>query len=297
MFPSKRALLTSHPFLSLFFSPSLSVPLFSLSPYFPFSWCPHLPIPFPLFITSFSNKKRKPSAWTLPHGIFLFHVAFLKLQHFLQAERLDCRRNLASEALAEPTQMRIRTAEEKQAGGNRAMFSLLQLYLHTLGSKRAENPYEALQFWLVCESVRAQSEKGVWTKASLPWIRRNALQQWESRWARCCYHQQVPERTEVQKSRALGLHVFLLTEIEEVFDTPGDPNLILKNLGIKGWVMAGFMGMQFSWSYSNCVALDFILLVSHSLDTVSHAHLSTQRSNFKRDNCSQKNPITRTHNF
>lgn len=73
-----------------------------------------------------------------------------------------------------------RNCRRKQDARNRAMFSLLQLYLHTLGSKCAENLYEALQFCPGCESFGARSENGVLTKALLPWIRRDALQQWET---------------------------------------------------------------------------------------------------------------------
>lgn len=55
----------------------------------------------------------------------------------------------------------------------------------------------------------------------------------------------------------------LLTKIERALDTAGNLIFILKNLSIKGYIIAGFMGKYFSCSYSNCMALDYICQVSH----------------------------------
>lgn len=56
----------------------------------------------------------------------------------------------------------------------------------------------------------------------------------------------------------------LLTKIEGALGTTGNLIFILKDLSIKGYIIAGFMDKYFSCSYSNCMALDYIHQVSPS---------------------------------
>lgn len=68
----------------------------------------------------------------------------------------------------------------------------------------------------------------------------------------------------------------LLTKTEGALDTAGNLIFILKNLSIKGYIIAGFVDKYFSCSYSNCMALDYTRQVSHPVDIVLQTQLITQ---------------------